>query len=278
MPRSAPVARDSLDDEPAVLLEQRVRLVVRERAVGLEVAALGLDRQAAEDRLDHRAGHAVGAVDHDVQRRDRRDVDDDEAACRRSPAARRAGRARRAGPACEVPGQRAVAHLVEPPVAAHGQTAAPHHLHAVVLLRIVRRGDDQAAVVAVLADGVIEHLRAARGRSRRRRAAVERAPGSRPPRAPGDVSRMSWPIADRRGSNSSTYARTMRYAPSASSSSGTMPRTSYALKTDRIQRHAAMLRGSDWMSGKPKAATLPRGRRASPRGPAASRAHPPAPA
>ena len=42
----------------------------------------------------------------------------------------------------------------------------------------------------------------------------------------GEVSRMSRPIAIVRGSNSSTYARTMRYTPSASSSSGTMPRTS----------------------------------------------------
>ena len=48
-------ALDLADDELAVLLEQRVRLVVRERAVGLEVAALGAQRQALEDRLHHRA-------------------------------------------------------------------------------------------------------------------------------------------------------------------------------------------------------------------------------
>ena len=56
--------------------------------------------------------------------------------------------------------QRAVAHLLDAAVAAQGQRVAAHDLHAVVLLGIVRGGDDQATVVAVLADGVIEHLRA----------------------------------------------------------------------------------------------------------------------
>ena len=60
-------------------------------------------------------------------------------------------------------------HLVEAGVAADRQHAAAHDLHAVVLGRVVRRGDGDAALVAVLADGVVHHLGAARGRCRRRR-------------------------------------------------------------------------------------------------------------
>ncbi len=51
------------DDELAVLLEQRVRLVVGEAAVRLEEAAHGLDRQTLEDRREHRTGHPVRRVD-----------------------------------------------------------------------------------------------------------------------------------------------------------------------------------------------------------------------
>ena len=70
----------AVDDELAALGQQRVRLVVREAAVRLEVTALDDDRQAIEDRRDHVAAHAVGGVDDHVQRRDRGRVDDREAA------------------------------------------------------------------------------------------------------------------------------------------------------------------------------------------------------
>ena len=142
----------------AVLLEQRVRLVVRERAVGIEVAALGLERQAVEDRLHHRPRHAVGAVEHDLERRDRARVDDREAALREAlqhvALPELPGRLGRP----ELARERAVAHLLDAAVAAQRQRRAAHDLHAVVLLRVVRGGDDQPALVAVLADGVIEHL------------------------------------------------------------------------------------------------------------------------
>ena len=60
------------DDELSVLGKQRVRLVVRERAVGVEVAAHDLDRQALEHGRQHRARHPVRRVDHDLQRAHRR--------------------------------------------------------------------------------------------------------------------------------------------------------------------------------------------------------------
>jgi hypothetical protein len=55
------------DDELAVLRQERVGFVIRERPVGLEVAANDLDhRQPLEDRREHHAGHAVRGVDHDA--------------------------------------------------------------------------------------------------------------------------------------------------------------------------------------------------------------------
>src|SRR6478609_2617128 len=48
----------------------------------------------------------------------------------------------------------------------------------------------------------------------------------------GDDRRMSRPIAIVSGSKAATQAPATRSAPSASSSSGTIPRTSYALKTE----------------------------------------------
>ena len=68
IPRSAPVAVHPLHDQPPVLLQQRVRLVVGELAVGLEVHLLQLERQLLQDRPDHRPGHPVAAVDDDLHR------------------------------------------------------------------------------------------------------------------------------------------------------------------------------------------------------------------
>ena len=146
------------DDERAVLLEQRVRLVVREGAVRLEVAADDLDlRQALEHRRQHRAGHAVGGVDDDPKRRDRVDVDEgehlvDEAGPdveRRDLAALR-DRAEA--------GLGARAHVLEARVATDGQRSGADDLHARVLLRVVRGGDADPAVEPELADRVVDHL------------------------------------------------------------------------------------------------------------------------
>ena len=61
-----------LDDERAVLGQQRVRLVVRERPVRLEVALDDVElRQPLEHRREHRPGHSVGRVDDDAERPDR---------------------------------------------------------------------------------------------------------------------------------------------------------------------------------------------------------------
>ncbi len=66
------------DDELAVLGQERVRLVVREGSVRLEVAADGVDRQPLEDGREHRAAHPVRGVDDDPERLDLLDVDERE--------------------------------------------------------------------------------------------------------------------------------------------------------------------------------------------------------
>ena len=66
-----------VDDERAVLGQQRVRLVVGELAVGLPVGAHELEAvEPLEHGADHRAGHAVAAVEHDLQRPHRARVDE----------------------------------------------------------------------------------------------------------------------------------------------------------------------------------------------------------
>ena len=148
------------DDELAVLGQERVRLVVREASVRVEVAADGLDGQAVEDRREHRAGHAVRGVDDDAQRSDRVHVDKGENAFDESGVdvcllhgAALGGRRRLAGVVLG-----AVADLQEPGVAAHGERPAADDLHPRVLLRVVRRGDRDAAVEPVLADREVDHL------------------------------------------------------------------------------------------------------------------------
>ncbi len=65
----------------AVLRQQRVGLVVGEAAVGRPVGLDQLELEALQQRADHRPGHAVAAVDDDLQRARRRahDVGVDEA-------------------------------------------------------------------------------------------------------------------------------------------------------------------------------------------------------
>ncbi len=64
------------DHELAVLGEQRVRLVVRERPVRLEVVGDGIDGDPFQDRREHHAGHPVGRVDDDALPLDRAEVDE----------------------------------------------------------------------------------------------------------------------------------------------------------------------------------------------------------
>ena len=190
------------------------------RAVRLEEAADGVDREPVEHRREHRAGHPVRRVDHDAQRPDRLDVDEGEdavdegrvdvvlASTSPRPAAARAEAA-----------LGAVADVEEARVAADRQRAAADDLHPRVLLRVVRGGDGDAAVETELADGEVDHLGADHPDVEDVGAAVGRAlderrghrgRGDAHVAADGDPLRLEL----------LRVARPIAYAPSSSSSAG----------------------------------------------------------
>ncbi len=115
--------------------------------------------QLLEDRPDHRPGHAVAAVEHDLQRPDPRRVDQLQRARlelgvdvdlldpARPPRRRLAEALLDQAP-----------HLADPAVARQRQRAALDQLRARVGLRVVRGGAHQPAVEIARADEVIEHL------------------------------------------------------------------------------------------------------------------------
>ena len=74
VPRDADVGLlgdHALDDVAAVLLDERVGLVVRERAVDLEAQPRRPAGQPVEEPRRDQAAHAAAGVEHDVERLDR---------------------------------------------------------------------------------------------------------------------------------------------------------------------------------------------------------------
>ena len=117
--------------------------------------------QPLEELRRHQAGHAAAGVEHDVERLDDRRVDERHhlldvvgEACR--GCVTRASASRPAAAA----GRSAIMSRMSPMpgVAAERQRLGAHHLDAVVLLRIVRRGDLRAALEAVVDDREVEHV------------------------------------------------------------------------------------------------------------------------
>ena len=179
-PRSAPSSSVLRDDELPVLRQERVRLVVREGAVGLEVAAHGVDSAAARapaaascppSRWRRRSTTRSGRIAAGSTNESTRSTKPGQmSSSRTSP--RRVARAE--------PAQRAVADVQQPRLAADRQRAAPDDLHARVLLRVVRGGDADAAVEPELADREVDHLRADHPEVEDVRAAVGGALDHRP--------------------------------------------------------------------------------------------------
>ena len=141
------------------------------RAVDLEAQPRRPAGQPIEEPRRDEPGHAAAGVEHDVERLDGRRVDERHDLLDVVVEQRRASRAaRRAATAPGiVPVVDHVADVADAGVAGERERLAPHHLDAVVLLRVVRRGDLRAAVEAVADDGEVEHVGARTGRSRRRR-------------------------------------------------------------------------------------------------------------
>ena len=148
-----------LDHRAAVLGQQRVGLVVRELAVGLPVRRDQLERvEPLEDRADHRARHAVAAIEHDLERHDRDGIDERQRVVVEFRVDVQllvaAGRARRLAQARG----HELADLADPRVTRQRQRALAHELRAGVRLRVVRGGAHQPAVERARADEEIEHL------------------------------------------------------------------------------------------------------------------------
>ncbi len=164
-----------LDDELAVLGEERVRLVVGKGPVRLEEAADDVElRDALEDGRQHHRGHAVRGVDHDPQRADLGDVDEGQHLVHEpEPDVLLADRAALLDGA--EAGLRAGADLLEAGVASDRERAAAHDLHPRVAARVVRRGDADPAVERELADREVDHLRAHEPEVENVGAAVRRA-------------------------------------------------------------------------------------------------------
>ncbi len=149
----------ALHDELAVLREQRVRLVVRERPVGLEVATHDLHLgQALQHRREHHARHPVCRVDDDPERSDRLGVDEAEDPLDEvvPDVDRRDGPAR--GRIAPLAAHRPVADLDEPGLAPDRKRPAPHDLHPRVAGGVVRGRDHDPTVEAEVSGREVHHL------------------------------------------------------------------------------------------------------------------------
>ena len=171
-----------------------------------------------EDGREHGSCHPVRGVDDDAERSNRVDVDErkhlgDEAGPHVLAAYRSS--------ALDLPEARfgSSSDLRESGVASDRERAATDDLHPGVLLRVVRRGDADAAVEAELGNRVVEHLRPHEpeldGLGARVGEAVHDSREDRRRRQAHVV-----PDGGARGSKCSAYARATRYAPSSSSSLG----------------------------------------------------------
>ena len=145
------------DHELAVLGQQRVGLVVGKLAVGHPVGLGEVEPEALEQRSDHRARHAVAAVDDDLQRAHGRGVD-----LRQGVGLKRVVDVH----GLDLAAARLVAEarldqrldLADPRVAGERERALADELDAGVGLWVVRGGDHRPAVELLGADEEIEHL------------------------------------------------------------------------------------------------------------------------
>ncbi len=148
----------------SVLRQQRVGLVVGEGPVGRPVRGDEIEPEPLQQRADHRARHAVAAVDDDAQRLDCGRVDERPARGRlearrwdvdlleRCPSARWAP-----APECRSRSAAGCPGCLSSPESARSAPRA-HELGAGVRLRVVRGGAHQAAVEVARAVEQVEHL------------------------------------------------------------------------------------------------------------------------
>ena len=139
--------------------------MIGELAVRSPVRLDELEVELLEQRADHRPGHAVAAVEDDLQatRRRAHRVGVDEAQRRTLELRVDVRLAQRTAPLAGRPGLAALdqlADVVDARVARQGQRALAYELRAGVWLRVVRGGAHQPAVEAARSDEPVEHLAA----------------------------------------------------------------------------------------------------------------------
>ena len=174
MPRSAPTRLHLGDDLAPVHLEEGVRPLVGELAVGLEMHHLEVEAICSQDRPDHRSRHSVAAVDDDLHRLHPLEVDEGDGLgaivvpdvdLLERPAAR----------AVPEPRLDLTPDLVDPGFAGERQGSLAQQLDAGVALRVVRRRDHRPAVELPRPDQVVEHLGRDHPRIEHRRALDDHA-------------------------------------------------------------------------------------------------------
>ena len=150
---------DPLHDVAAVLFDERIGFVIRKAPVDLKAQSRGLARQAIEQGGRDQPSHPASGVEHHVERADDRRVDER----RHMP---EVGVERVLGRDAPADGRRSwhtvvrdhLAYVRDALVSAEGNRFLTHHLDAVVLLRIVRRRNLRAAVVAATGDGEVHEI------------------------------------------------------------------------------------------------------------------------
>ncbi len=149
---------DQVDRVGPFFLDHRVRHTVREIPVRLVMQLDELDRQMRFEPIEYRAGTAVAGVDDDFERLDSLRVDVGEqvgdivvhdVARLDGPRASRRRELGRLGDPANVP---------EPGRLADRPRLFAHHLHAVVIRRVVACRHHDSAVEAVVEGGEIDHL------------------------------------------------------------------------------------------------------------------------
>ena len=150
--------QDLVDDELAVLRQQRVGLVIGEVPVRRPVGLDEVQAQPRQQRAGHRAGHPVAAVDDDLQRVDVGVVDEGQ---RRGLELRlQVDRLDTAGGRGDVSQTRLdqAPDVLDALVAAQRDRALLDELRAGVGLRVVRGGAHQPAIELARADQEVEDL------------------------------------------------------------------------------------------------------------------------
>ncbi len=134
--------------------------MVRERAVHLETQRRRAAGKVLEQVWGNHSRNAVSGIEDDVEGFDDGGVNEAEYVPDVILQHVHAGQAPRVSGLCRQAGEDHVADVADARVAAQRKRLAAHHLDAVVLLGVVRRGNLRPSVVPVPGDGVVQHVRA----------------------------------------------------------------------------------------------------------------------